>query len=733
MSKISRSIILITFIFGYLSVAYSADIIPKPAKYTLNGETFTFTNGVKILYNGDLKAQADLLEAALSPATGWDFEVKQSLTAKKGSILLNIDPSLNLPEGGYSMDITGKSIVINSSNPAGIFYGTQTLLQILPVEIFSKQRQKGVEWKVEGAEIEDSPQYAWRGIMLDVSRYFFDKDYVEKFMDMMAMYKLNILHLHLIDDAGWRLEIKKYPKLTSVGAWRGEGIERTGGYYTQEDIKEMVEYGKARNIEIIPEIEIPAHTLAAISAYPWLACTGKKHKVPTYHFISRDLYCVGRESTFEFLDDVFKETFALFPSKYIHIGGDEARYNRWKECEYCQKRKKDLGLKNEAELQVYFNRRIQQMVKKYGKTVVGWDEIIEDGLKEKAVGMVWYNKKKAAIAVKMGHDVVMALTDYCYFDVAESSIPGEVKAATWLKPISLPKVYQFNPMIKSIDEKYRSSVLGGEACLWSDQFIHGTILQEIAPLNENRSEKYFDYLAFPRTAALAEVLWSPVAVQDWDDFEKRISTHYNRYDLMGTGYRIPQPKLVSKDKADNEYIIELENVVNGAHIRYTTSGVRPDVHSTIYTEPVKVKRLQDFQAITVVNSRQYSLPLYFPVNYPELKKYGKLLKELRPVDMVTKNFTVIEINATGKINKNRKYTISFWVTDGDGSIEIESVELYKNGRLIGEDTHKGVTGKKSENNLYQFDVDKYETGAGFTLKAKVRASSDEIYGVAFIK
>jgi hexosaminidase len=399
---------------------------------------------------------------------------------------MSVDPDCKLPKEGYKMEVTKKGVVITAKDGAGAFYATQTLLQMLPVEIYSPYRQKGVDWVIEGAVIEDYPQYYWRGMMLDVSRYFYDKDYVMKFMDMMAMYKLNVLHFHLIDDAGWRLEIKKYPRLTSVGAWRGEGPERTGGYYTQDDIREMVKYGQDRNIEIIPEIEIPAHTLAAISAYPWLACTGKEHKVPTYHFISRDLYCVGRESTFEFLEDVFKETFELFPSKYIHIGGDEAKYDRWKECDSCQARKKELGLKTEAELQVYFNRRIQEMVKKYGKTIVGWDEIIEPGLKEKAVGMVWHKKEKAKMAVEMGHDVVMALTGYCYFDVAESNIPGEVKAATWLPPISLEKVYQFNPMIKEVDTKYRSHVLGGEATLWSDQFIHGTVLLEIAPINENR-------------------------------------------------------------------------------------------------------------------------------------------------------------------------------------------------------------------------------------------------------
>ena len=715
------------------TVSFGADIIPKPVKYEPNGEKFVFTSETKILYKGDLKSVADLLASALSPATCLDLKAESSSKPEKNSIFISIDTDSKLPKEGYKMEVTSKGVVISAKDGAGAFYATQTLLQMLPSEIFSPQRQKGVEWVIEGAVIEDYPQYYWRGMMLDVSRYFYHKDYVMKFMDMMAMYKLNILHFHLIDDAGWRLEIKKYPKLTSVGAWRGEGAERTGGYYTQEDIKEMVKYGQERNIEIIPEIEVPAHTLAAISAYPWLACTGEKHKVPTFHFISRDLYCVGRETTFEFLEDVFKETFALFPSKYIHIGGDEAKYDRWKECDSCQLRKKELGLKTEAELQVYFNQRIQQMVKKYGRTIVGWDEIIEPGLKEKAVGMVWHKKKKAVMAVEMGHDVVMALTGYCYFDVAESNIPGEVKAATWLPPISLEKVYQFNPMIKGIDPKYRSQVLGGEATLWSDQFIHGTILQEIAPINENRSEKYFDYLTFPRTAALAEVLWTPREEQSWDDFEKRMSTHYNRLDEAGIGYRVPQPKLVEKKKVDDGYVIKLKNVVNGAHIRYTTDGIWPNVYSTVYAGPVKVKHLQDFMAITVVNRHQYSLPLYFPMDYSKYKKYGQLLKEMKPFDFPVTEFGVVEMNATGKINKNKKYEVSFWMTDGDGQIEIEKVELYKNGKLIATDAHKGFAGKENKDNVYKFDVTQYETGAGFTLKAKLKATSKDVYGVVFIK
>jgi len=547
----------------------------------------------------------------LSPATGWDFEMESSKKVKNKVIFLELDKSSDLKAEGYKLTVNNQKIVISANDGAGIFYGIQTLLQLFPVEIYDKQRQKNVKWNVHGVEISDAPSYIWRGMMLDVGRYFFEKEYIFHFIDMMAMYKLNILHMHLTEDSGWRLEIKKYPKLTSIGAWRGENEKRTGGYYTQKDIKEIVAYASSRNIEIIPEIDMPAHALAAIAAYPYLSCTGKSFKVPLQQFISHDILCVGKESTFEFIEDVLKETFALFPSKYIHIGGDEAKYDRWEVCPYCQKRKKELGLNSEKELRVYFNKRIQKIAKKYGKTIVGWDEIIEKGgLTEKAVGMVWHNKKKAILGAKTGHDLVMALTSNCYFDTPESKTPGEVKAATWLPPITLKKAYEWDPMIDGLDSKYRSQILGGEGCLWSDQFINGSSLQRIDLINENRAEKYIDYHALPRMAALAEVCWTPHELRNWDRFENDMYTHYSRYDHAGYGYRVPEPKLISKKKKGAGYEIILENVVEGAKIRYSIDGVRPNVHSTIYTKPFVVENLGDFQAITVLNHHQFSLPLY---------------------------------------------------------------------------------------------------------------------------
>ena len=734
MIKRTLLIISVLLIISHSITSQTTDIIPKPINYKTNGAVFQLTSDVKINYSEGLKAMAEYLEETISPATGWDFVLEKSKAAKGKTISISIDNSNKIEKEGYELSVKNSSVEIVGSTPSGVFNGIQTFLQMLPVEIYNKERQKNISWEIEGAAINDAPLYPWRGVMLDVSRYFYDKEYVLHLIDMMAMYKMNVLHLHLIDDAGWRLEIKKYPKLTSVGAWRGEGENRVGGYYTQEDIKEIVAYATLRNIDVIPEIEIPAHTLAAISAYPWLSCTGESHVVPTQHFISRDLYCVGKESTFEFLEDVFKETFELFPSKYLHVGGDEARYDRWKECEHCQARKKELGLESEKELQVYFTNRIQKMAAKYGKTIVGWDEIIERGLDDKAVGMVWHDQSKAISGAEAGHDLVMALTEHCYFDAPESNIPGEVKAATWLKPISLKKVYALNPMIEGLDEKYRSQVLGALATLWSDQFIHGTILQEIAPINENRSEKYFDYLTFPRMAALAEVCWTPTELQSWDDFERRMRTHYNRLDEANYGYRVPQPKLVSKNKVENGFEIVLENVVNDSEIRYSIDGVPANVYSEIYTSPIIVEDLSRFQAITVVNRRQYSLPLFFPEKYDAFKKYGVLVAEWNKGTIQGKEFGIFEIDVTGKIDQNGTYELAFLFTEGAHGLEIQKIEVFKNGNKITEDKHSAFAGKEAKDNIYSFLIDDYETGAAFTIKATVRGVlSNDSNGAVFIK
>ncbi|HKG07544.1 MAG TPA: family 20 glycosylhydrolase [Pedobacter sp.] len=733
MTLIKKLAVLCLFVMNTISVAAQMNIIPLPKSITENSDVFTLSPDAKIYYEPGLEAQADLLSAALAPATGFELKIIAAKTLQKG-IVLKFDKTLAGSREGYKLNVNNDAIVLSASTAAGVFYGTQTLMQLFPKEIYSKKRLRNIDWKLKGVTIKDEPQYAWRGMMLDVSRYFFSKQYVLKFIDMMSMYKMNTLHLHLTDDAGWRLEIKKYPKLTAIGAWRGEGAERTGGYYTQEDIKEMVDYAAQRNVDIIPEIELPAHALASIAAYPYLCCTGEQYVVQTQHSISKDIYCVGKESTFDFLADIFKETFALFPSKYIHIGGDEANYERWKACPHCQKRKAELGLKSEKELQVYLNQRVQKMVAKYGKTIVGWDEIIEDGLKEKAVGMIWHDAQKTFKAVENGHDVVMSLTSHLYFDVAESNIPGEIKAAGWLSPISMEKVYRLNPMIDGLDEKYRTRVLGASAALWSDQFIHGILLQELPQLNENRSEKYFDYLTLPRMSALAEVCWTPLVNRNWAGFQQRMSSHYQRYDYAGYGYRVPQPELISNEQTAGGFVIKMKNPVEGAEIMYSIDGTRANAYSKVYTQPVSVKQLSDFSAITVVNRDQYSLPLYFPEKYDQFKKYGALVAEWKPEKIKAKDFTAFEFIASGKINGNGSYELAFCYTGGNSRLDIQSVEVYKNGIRIAADQHDGFTGGAQEGNIYKFDIKEYETGAAFTVKALVRGDiSNDSYGAVFIK
>lgn len=709
------------------------NIVPLPQKIVEGGSPFLIKPQTKIFYTKGLKQQAELLSAALSPATGFDFILVESNRPLNG-IALSTGNSGSTNKESYQLNVNKDLISIKGNTSAGVFYGIQTLLQMLPPQVYSKERQKDLKWEVKGAAITDAPLYPWRGMMLDVARYFFSKEYVLRFIDMMAMYKMNALHFHLTDDSGWRIEIKKYPKLTSIGAFSGVGSDRRGGYYTQQDLKDIVAYGIARNVDIIPELELPAHAQAAVAAYPYLCCTGDQYEVQTQHSISREILCAGKESTYEFIDDIIKETVALFPSKYLHIGGDEAVYSRWKVCQACQKKKNDLGLKTEEQLRLHFNRRVQKIATKYGKTIVGWDEIIEDGLEDKAVGMIWHDAKKAFKAAEAGHYSVMSLTGYCYFDVAESAIPGEIKAATWLSPISLEKVYQLNPMLKGMDEKYRPLILGASATLWSDQFIHGTILQEIPILNENRSEQYFDYLTFPRMSALAEVLWTPIARQNWGDFENRMRSQYSRYDAAGIGYRMPVPKLISNEKVANGYLVKLENVVNGAEIRFTTDGSIPNVYSAVYTQAVTVPELKDFYAITVLNRSQFSLPLYFPPKHEKFKKYGELVAEWNSQNVQGKDFGVLEMNGAGKISGNGAYTLHFWYTDGDSRLDIQSIEVFKNGVKVAEDLHDGFTGSQANNNKYTFKVDNYETGAVFTIKAKVRGEiSDNTNGVVMIK
>jgi hexosaminidase len=408
-------------------------------------------------------------------------------------------------------------------------------LQLFPPEIFSSNVVANVDWRMPCLHIEDWPRFQWRGLMLDVSRHYFNKSEIETILDAMALHKLNTFHWHLTDDQGWRIQIKKYPRLTEIGAWRdgvGFGFAsnsttaygpdgRYGGFYTADDIREVVAYAAARHITVVPEIEMPGHGTAALAAYPRYSCTGGPFTIPLTAGIFNGIYNPTHEETFSFLDDVLSEVFQLFPGKYVHIGGDEVPKETWHNSPDCQALMKREGLNNEQELQSWFIRRIEKFISAHERTLVGWSEILQGGIAKNATVMDWIGG--AAEAARAGHDVVMSPTGYCYFDYYQSTnYSAEPPAATYASPLLLSRVYSFDPMPTNLPEQFQSHILGTQGNLWTEHVP-----------NLERAE----YMIFPRECAIAEVAWSSKSSRDWGDFMRRLQIHTQRLDELGINYR----------------------------------------------------------------------------------------------------------------------------------------------------------------------------------------------------
>ncbi len=728
MKKAIVALGLLIYCIGASAQTKTANIIPKPLKTELHEGSFTLTAKCVIGYDAELKEQAEYLAEVLAASTGWDLKMVEN--DRKGDIRLNINPAATQGKAeGYRLEVSPKRISIAATDKGGAFYGIQTLLQLFPHQIYSPMRQRGITWTAPCATVEDAPERPWRGMMLDVARYFFDKDFVKRYIDMMAMYKMNKLQFHLIDDSGWRLEIKKYPRLTEVGAWAGSNTHRLGGFYTQEDIRELVAYGQTRNVEIIPEIEFPAHMLSAVVAYPWLSCTGLQHEVPIQHFISRDLLCIGKESSIRFLQDVLEETVGLFPSKYINIGGDEAVYDRWAECPRCQEVMKREGLQKPAELQGYLTNIVADMMKRKDRTIIGWEEIIMRGkVNNPVAALIWHNVSDTILATNTGHKAVLVPASHMYLDFPEGSTPGEIKAATWMPPISLEKCYS----MQVNDYSPSSTVLGVQGALWSDQFIHGTVLQELPQLNENRSERYLEYLTFPRLMAVAEVAWCKQSERNYRDFLHRTSTHYPRLDHKGYAYRVPEPEITAIKQTDNGMLeFTLAPSVEGSKIVYTTNGQYPTIHSTPYSAPVKVKSKSDFHAMTVVNDRQYSLPIHFAPDYSSYAQYGTFAQEWKPLQ-VQPVMSPWRFECTGKIAGNGTYEVNFIHTNGENALRLGTLQLFKRNEKLTEVTQESVAG--AEVATYRFRVDAFEAGTPFFIVVQACGESgNNTSGLVFIK
>lgn len=500
-----------------------------------------------IVENAEQEAIAGQLASMFEKAAGWKPQV--IVAESKGINQVSFKTVPTMADEAYSIVVLKNSISIKAAKPAGFFYAIQTLRQLLPAQIENNAKHEKVDWLVPVITISDGPAFKWRGYMLDVSRHFFPKEDVLRMIDNLSLHKINVFHLHLVDANGWRIEIKKYPKLTEVGAWRVNREDKPwgsrpkqepgekatyGGFYTQEDIKEMVAYAQSRFITIVPEIEMPAHVTSALAAYPQFSCSGGPYTVlPGGTWPMTDIYCAGNDSTFGFLEDVLSEVIDLFPSKYIHVGGDEATKTSWEKCPKCQKRIKTEGLKNEGELQSYFIKRIEKFINSKDRVLLGWDEILEGGLPPKATVMSWRGTQGGIDAAKQGHDVVMTPEEPCYFDHYQGPKDQEPPAIGGFNPLS--EVYKFNPVPKELDAEAAKHILGGQANLWS----------EFVP-----NVKHAEYMTFPRIAALSEALWSPKEVHNWDNFLHRIALFEKRYDLMGINYSRSASKMAPQSQSD---------------------------------------------------------------------------------------------------------------------------------------------------------------------------------------
>ena len=444
-----------------------------------------------------------------------------------------IDPSLaRLGDEGYQLEVTTTRVVIRAPKAAGVFYGTQSLRQLLPAEAYSPVSLGGVSWRVPCVKVEDIPRFGWRGALVDVGRHFMPKAGLLRFIDAIAMLKLNVLQLHLTDDQGWRLEIRKYPKLTEVGSRRRETVLRRAprgwkafdgqvhaGFYTQQDMRAIVAYAAERHITVVPEIEMPGHSGAAIASYPELGNTDRKLEVATHWGVFKQILNAN-ESTIRFCQDVLTEVLEIFPSKFIHVGGDEAPKDEWRASPAAQARIKELGLKNEEELQSYFTRRMDQFLTGHGRRLIGWDEILEGGLAPGATVMSWRGIQGGIAAARAGHDVVMTPTDFTYFDYYQSKDPDEPLGAGGFIP--LERVYQYDPVPEGFTPDQARRVLGTQGQLWTEG---------IATPHD------LEYMAFPRLAALAEVAWTPLARKDYASFLERLSAQQQRWRVMGVNFR----------------------------------------------------------------------------------------------------------------------------------------------------------------------------------------------------
>ena len=619
--KILTIALTTTLIIGRISTAnaQTISIIPEPYQMTKGTGTYTLPKSIAINAPSSANAISDIMAGKLRTTTGRVVY----FTKNKPSIDLQIINDANLGTEGYTLDINEKGIQLKANANAGLFFGWQTVMQLLPAAVYANSLQANTNWSLPYVSIIDKPRFGWRGMMLDVSRHFFSKEDVKTFIDDMARYKYNRFHWHLTDDQGWRIEIKSLPKLTSVGAWRAErkgkwmnittpAIDEPktyGGFYTQEDIKEVVAYAKARFIEVIPEIDIPGHSLAMNAAYPFLSTT------PNYPFqvnageefmdwegfnghvaakIDNSLD-PSNETVYEYLDKIFGEIAPLFPFEYIHMGGDENPKNNWEKSSNVQALMKKEGLKDQNEVQSYFVRRVQKIINSKGKKMMGWDEILEGGLSGDAAVMSWRGIKGGIEAAKKGHKVVMSPNDYNYIDYYQGEVTAEGKVYRGLR---MKTTYGFEPIPEGIDPNL---ILGNQANQWTEQIF---------------DIRYAQYMTWPRSMAVAETSWSPKEKKNWNSFSKKVERQFEKLDAANVRYAtsIYDPIVTTELNTKGELFGIMEGEVEGLDMYYTINDQMPDNYSEKYTAPFLIPDdVLSLRVISYRNGKQIGKYLNIPI------------------------------------------------------------------------------------------------------------------------
>lgn len=615
----SRFITFVSFCLISLS-AFAQDrtgkiaIIPEPVELIRTEGFFTLPEEITIKSpaSSELATTLALLRKRITTATGIKVNTSSTVKDDNAAIRLQINSTADTTLGkeGYRLLINPKNVTIKANQPAGLFYGVQSLVQLFPKEIESETVLKRGAWQLPCVTITDYPRFGWRGLMFDVSRHFFTKQEVKKFIDNMVKYKYNLLHLHLTDDEGWRIQIKSLPKLTEVGAWR---VNKTGqfgtfspptpteprdygGFYTHEDVKELIQYASERFVNILPEIDVPGHSLAAVVSYPELSCTPgvEKYNVrsgeqimdwsrgaPPIALVDNTL-CPANEKVYEFLDKVITEVAALFPFEYIHMGGDEAPHNFWEKNPAIKELMLKEGLKTMEEVQGYFTRRVEAIVIGKGKKFIGWDEILEGGPSQSTAVMSWRGVEGGIKAAQLGHEVVMSPSTYAYLDYMQGDVAIEPKVYASLR---LNKAYQFDPGEGIADIKY---VKGGQANLWTENIYN---------------MRHAEYMVWPRALAIAESVWSPVNKKNWTNFYGKVEDHFKRFDIAEVKYSpsIYDPIFLPSAGPGNTLRVELSTEIPGLDIHYTFDNSFPDNFYPKYTESLIVPK--DAATLKVITYR----------------------------------------------------------------------------------------------------------------------------------